>query len=500
MQRALLLLGIIGWLAFRLYTGIVLEDALITFRYAENLATGGGFTYNAGEHVLGTTTPFFTLLLGVFGFLFGTGSIAPVALAIGISAGGAAAWFLHAALVRLGWSNGLCLFVTGCFLFHPETLWTTTGGMETPLVLCLMAISLHALARGASVTAATAAALLILTRIDGAIWAAVIYAAIVIKDRPAWLRSLLVMGVVLLPWLAFAFWYFGSPVPHSVIAKQAMGAIPDPFTRGHLMAFVSWVAPFVGSIWPSPAWIGLVLFAAGGVFLFRKGSPHWLWPIAAFPILFPAVLFAGRSPLYFDWYMAPIRLPALVVGGLGVWGLAARVKAHLPGRSVRAVAAAALVSYGVFVVWLDAGIARFHRDYQVNEDGARKKVGVWLDGNTPHDAVVAMEAIGYQGYYSRRRVIDLAGLVSPDVVRIRKLSPGNGDAFHRILVELQPDYLVLRSFEVDRNVHFHGGPLFETNRTAAWFRAHYEEVERFEAPLVDVWGPTAYLTVYRRRS
>ncbi len=41
------------------------EDFLITLRYAENIASGRGFVYNAGEHVLGTTTPLYTLLLAI---------------------------------------------------------------------------------------------------------------------------------------------------------------------------------------------------------------------------------------------------------------------------------------------------------------------------------------------------------------------------------------------------------------------------------------------------
>src|ERR1051325_10614455 len=41
------------------------EDFYITLRYAENLAFGRGFVYNPGEHVLGTTTPLYTLLLAL---------------------------------------------------------------------------------------------------------------------------------------------------------------------------------------------------------------------------------------------------------------------------------------------------------------------------------------------------------------------------------------------------------------------------------------------------
>src|SRR5580658_1554668 len=42
------------------------EDALITLRYAENIAGGRGFVYNPGEHVLGVTTPLYALLLSLF--------------------------------------------------------------------------------------------------------------------------------------------------------------------------------------------------------------------------------------------------------------------------------------------------------------------------------------------------------------------------------------------------------------------------------------------------
>src|SRR6266496_4099807 len=51
--------ALVAWILFASYTRMRLEDALITFRYAENLALGKGFVYNAGERVLGTTTPLF---------------------------------------------------------------------------------------------------------------------------------------------------------------------------------------------------------------------------------------------------------------------------------------------------------------------------------------------------------------------------------------------------------------------------------------------------------
>src|SRR5580658_9317414 len=42
------------------------DDALITLRYAQNIASGSGFVYAAGKHVLGLPGPLYALLLSIF--------------------------------------------------------------------------------------------------------------------------------------------------------------------------------------------------------------------------------------------------------------------------------------------------------------------------------------------------------------------------------------------------------------------------------------------------
>jgi hypothetical protein len=40
----------------------------------------------------------------------------------------------------------------------------------------------------------------------------------------------------------------------------------------------------------------------------------------------------------------------------------------------------------------------------------------WVDANIPADALIAAHDIGALGYFDRHRLIDLAGLVSPEVI------------------------------------------------------------------------------------
>jgi hypothetical protein len=62
------------------------DDAFITFRYARNIAEGAGFVFNPGEHVLGTTSPLFTLVAAGLYVLVGealpTAAIAVNAVAV----------------------------------------------------------------------------------------------------------------------------------------------------------------------------------------------------------------------------------------------------------------------------------------------------------------------------------------------------------------------------------------------------------------------------------
>jgi hypothetical protein len=109
-----------------------------------------------------------------------------------------------------------------------------------------------------------------------------------------------------------------------------------------------------------------------------------------------------------------------------------------------------------------------------------------------------MEAIGYQGFFSERRVIDLAGLVSPAVVKLRAQSNSNAETFYKILSVLRPDYIVPISFEFEQNEHVNGGPLFDNEEQREFFIDSFRELRRFSAPFPEEWGRWASLTVYGR--
>ena len=90
--------------------------------------------------------------------------------------------------------------------------------------------------------------------------------------------------------------------------------------------------------------------------------------------------------------------------------------------------------------------ARQGRDYAAHVadiDYMHVAMGRWLAANTTNDAVVATNDIGAIAYFSGRRIIDIVGLATPEVLAY--LAPGVAADLGvlRFLEKVQPDYLVI---------------------------------------------------------
>jgi len=145
------------------------EDAFITFRYAENLAAGGGFAFNAGEAPCQGFTGFTWLALLALVRLLGANTpLAGQLLGLGLSA--ATILLLHRLAMRLrlrpAWLPALMLCLNAHFVHH------STSGLETSLFTFLSLAALHLMLlppggwRGVAARAVTLT-LLAMTRPEG---------------------------------------------------------------------------------------------------------------------------------------------------------------------------------------------------------------------------------------------------------------------------------------------------------------------------------------------
>jgi hypothetical protein len=71
------------------------------------------------------------------------------------------------------------------------------------------------------------------------------------------------------------------------------------------------------------------------------------------------------------------------------------------------------------------------------------KAGKWIKKYTPHDAIIAVNDVGAIAYFSNRNIIDLCGLVTPEIINYFNRYKNNKIGAYYYVLEKKPDYLVI---------------------------------------------------------
>jgi hypothetical protein len=121
------------------------------------------------------------------------------------------------------------------------------------------------------------------------------------------------------------------------------------------------------------------------------------------------------------------------------------------------------------------GPAVYYQEYQQRLDNTHKQIGYYLYKESSPDQLVAAEDIGYIGFYSRRRILDRDGLVSPGIVEYNR----QGE-YEKVIEQFKPDWLVA----------MRGSPISGFIEDSSFVQT-YAERESFGSP------PERY-TVYQR--
>lgn len=383
--------------AFFAHAGFFNDDALITLRYSRHLAEGEGLVYNPGERALGTTTPLWALLMA------GAGAIGlpyeATATAGGIAALALAAAFASALLRGRGASASHQLVGGLLVATSPVLLLWAGSGMESLAAAALVGGFLVLFERPPErrrpATMGAVGGLMVLTRPDLGLVLAAAAALEVARSRSV--RPVVAaapgFAAVVLPWVVGATLYFGSPLPNSGFAKR--------------LQVEDW-GTFAEHLGETLLPLGAVAAAALAGTVASLRSPALALPVAAFAAL-TAGLHLGGLPGC-PWYMVvPVHLLTLLAG-IGVAEVAPRIAAAPAARPLAlAVAAAPFLAHATLPADVRAAKVR-----QSNVERCHGAVGTWLGERAPRGVSVGVDNIGYIGWRSGLRIVDMLGLVQPE--------------------------------------------------------------------------------------
>lgn len=458
--------------------GLPLDDSWIHLDFARSMAEGLGLSYNPGHLVSASTAPLWSALLSVAFFLPGSPVFWSKLFGVLLYAAGV---ILTYRLARELGATPIGSILGGVLAAVSAPLvWSALSGMEVPLfiVLSIGGMILHlrerrALrARLASATDRPRSAiepvplsllvlgLAVLARPEGYLLLILAFVdRLLVGERAAgglrlrWLGGRNLLGGVFLTLVALAptaIFYTvigGSPFPTTLFAKAGGG--------WHLWPRGLYLYTVLG-IFVRPQPVVTLFFAAGALLLLRRlgterdaGLLPVLW-VVTLPMAYSLASPLGRQLLVgnFGRYFFPLLPPLIAVAMLAIDEvLAALGRRWRFGRVVVPMRALAVVAILIpTMVILAKGVGRYAQNVANINDGDVRLM-TWLHDRLDPRALVAVEDAGIARYVLPNPMIDLGGLMTPEIVPMIKTAMSSRDPFgargvRRFLVERRPDFLI----------------------------------------------------------
>jgi arabinofuranosyltransferase len=439
-------------LAFALFTSILLivigfskaqpgyplDDAWIHQTYARNFAESGRWEYNRGEASAGSTSPLWTMLICAGYFL---GITNPFIWTLILSV----LFFILLVLIvrrlqaKLTPHIPVIPLAAGMLIaLDWHLLWGTVSGMET-ILFCFVITLIFLLIKSEQPIwwlVGLIAGLSVWIRPDGITILGpilLLMAISAIKMRLKLSHFIFFIFSLLVPLVLYGLFnkqLSGEYFPNTFFAKQAEYAIllKEPFlirTGNVFSVVISGAGLFL-----LPGFIWGVINAIKTIDFWKISSYCWVIGYGLLYVMrLPAIYQHGR----YLFAMIPIFT---ILGLTGLIELINRISSEKwKKQNLKRIFSFAIFS--TLLIFLVLGIKAFTEDLQV---GNRLFVqpSVWIKENTNKSAVIAAHDIGAIGYFSDRKIIDLAGLIQPEIIPFIR----NEGQIAKYIAEKNADYLV----------------------------------------------------------
>lgn len=440
------------------------EDWYITFRASKNLALGNGLVFNVGERIMTYTSPLGTLIPAFLKLIFLNFSDDVTIWSYRIACSFVLALstipiytiFDFLKLNRLFYFLSIILLSLSFIIVD-----NTINGMESAFMVffeCQLICLLITKPQHYNIKLGIIFALIMFTRPDGFIYAGSILLGFVLytkfpssqltqQNAKSLFFSIFIASVIFAPWFVWTWIYYGTPVPHTIIAKSRTYNL-DYF----IQSFFSYIQNFKGSadIYLAPygenfgGWglFGIIarVLSIISLFYWLNWKGHAIARALSFATLVMILylnIVSGQGPA--PWYLPAVAGPSILIWAF----IFVDLQSLIPNKKF-------YLSPFILFIFLGANfyyaIRMIRAQQRIIEFGNRKEIGLWLNQNKGKHDTIFMECLGYIGFYSELKTYDYPGMSSPEMVATRKKLKTNQYGY--LINELKPTWISIRPIEV----------------------------------------------------
>jgi arabinofuranosyltransferase len=406
--QRIMLLGALGAAAVllvlhtRLFWRYTVDDAFISFRYAQNLIDGHGLVYNPGERVEGYSNLAWTLLFALLSLV----SAEPVGLAKIVAAllGVLSLPFVMLLVLEATGSAGAAALAALLVAANPYVAAWLVAGLETPLFLFGLVTLAWASSRDLKLWYVIAGAVVCLSRPEGSAVVGALAVCRTLVDRPGRLRLWLFLPLLATAaQLAFRLSYYGQWVPNTAFIKTGGGWAQ--YRQG---------VDYLASMFDEWSFrLGLPILCAAPFLMARRQAALSALVLSGTYLAF--LIYSGGD------YFALYRLVAPILPLMTVIVVATLVEAGRRlslGRVTTGLVVGIVAVCLVLAPQLKSGPGRLRIwKEQAMMDGFLRPAGFWFRDHSPPGTTIALTVAGAIPYYSGLRTIDRFGLCDAEIAR-----------------------------------------------------------------------------------
>jgi tetratricopeptide (TPR) repeat protein len=408
--------------------GFPLDDPWIHLTFAKNLVDYHSFSYFRTEMATaGSTSPVYTLILAA-GFFFSRNEMI-LSYVLGILfLILSSVFFYRLSTLDFAKENYYAIIATAIFISDKWINFVSVSGMETTMFIFILIAAAYFYRQRNPVIFAVFFSLIMWARPDGIAFIGALAVDYFIVTRLSksdkeirlftkndFIKIGITVAVFLLLYFAMNLALSGSLLPNTYNAKLTYYS-PEFRSREEFFKNEVWNYFTAGSY-------GIIMigFMAGLVFailgLFKKKyTPYLLYIMFVAALVF---IYWYKLPYAhrFGRYMMPIIPFFILVSSLGFRDLFNAAAKYMNS---------AKIAYGGIFIILLVILGYSFRNYADNKSNYASEckyisdrqvaAAIWIKNNTSENDIIATHDVGAIGFYSDRKIVDVAGLVTPGLI------------------------------------------------------------------------------------